>query len=373
MQASSSNRVIIHSLALEQNYRALQQRVGASTPVMAMVKADGYGHGMVEAAKAFARAGCRAFGVAELVEGVELREAGIKGDIYATLGFDLTDARWFFSHDLIPVIYDLDHGKALAAEALRLGQEIGVVLKIDTGMSRLGIFPGEVDSFLEALRQCKGIRLAGLMSHFPEADQAESESTFKAISLFQRAMTETGAQQGLICHIANSGAMLNFADARFDMVRAGIALYGYDPAGNTSQGPHGSILTAAMEFKSRVLQVKELPPGQGVSYGHTFVTTRKTRVAVIPVGYEDGFNRRLSNLGAVLIKGQLAPVLGRVCMNMSMVDVSEITGVRPGDEVVVMGKDGAMEITAEDIAQRIDTISYEVLCAIGNNNQRIMQ
>lgn len=339
--------------------------------MMAMVKADAYGHGMVMAAKAFQRAGCSIFGVAELREAVLLRQAGIPGEIYVTLGFAEEDTGLIFLHNLIPVIYSYETALALSHIAVSLGQEVSVHIKIDTGMSRLGIFPADLASFLDAVSSLEGINIAGLMSHFPESDNPASPSTLKNFELFTRACHELKNRHSGICHIANSGAVLNFPDTCCDMVRAGIALYGYHPAGRPGTGNHSTEnLIPAMSFSSRILQVKTLPAGTGVSYGHTFQTKHSTRIAVVPVGYEDGYSRSLSNRGKVLVRGQRVPVLGRICMNMCMIDVSSLEGVAAGDEVVLLGWQDLENITADDIAEEMGSISYEVLCLLGNNNQR---
>ena len=338
---------------------------------MAMVKADGYGHGMVMAARAFARAGCRAFGVAELREAVLLRQAGMQGDIYVTIGFAEEDAELIFQYQLTPVIYSYAAAQALSRSAVALGQEIGVHVKIDSGMSRLGIFPAEMPMFLDAVSSLPGIKIAGIMSHFPEADNPASMSTPHNFQVFADACRELKNRFNGICHIANSGAVLNFPATCCDMVRSGIALYGYHPAGRVTPGDEKAAdLLPAMSFTSRILQVKMLPAGTGVSYGHTFLTRKQTRIAVVPVGYEDGYARILSNRGHVLVHGYPAPILGRICMNMCMIDVDAIEGVLPGDEVVLLGRQGLGNITADDLAEKMGSISYEVLCLLGNNNQR---
>lgn len=338
---------------------------------MAMVKADGYGHGMVMAAKAFERAGCRTFGVAELREAVLLRQAGMRGDIYVTIGFAEEDAGLIFQYQLTPVIYSYAAAQALSTNAVALGQEIGVHVKIDSGMSRLGLFPAEMPMFLDAVSCLPGIKIAGIMSHFPESDNPASRSTADNFQLFAEACRELKNRFNGICHIANSGAVLNFPATYCDMVRCGIALYGYHPAGRVTPGDEKAAdLLPVMSFTSRILQVKTLPAGTGVSYGHTFLTHKQSRIAVVPVGYEDGYSRILSNRGHVLVHGYPAPLLGRICMNMCMIDVKDIEGVQPGDEVVLLGRQGSGNITADDIAEKMGSISYEVLCLLGNNNQR---
>lgn len=341
---------------------------------MAMVKADAYGHGAVEAAVAFKNAGCTVFGVAELREAIVLRRARITGDIYVTIGFAPEQAHYFFQYDLIPVIYTIESAKALSEAATALNKEIDVHVKVDTGMGRLGYLPEDLPAFCEAVKTLPGLRLSGVMSHFPEADDPVSLSTLQAIETFSKVCANFKKYGSELCHIANSGAVLNFPSAYKDMVRAGIALYGYNPAGkNAERGAVDDHLKPAMSFTSKVLQVKDVPAGSGISYGRTYVTEAASKIAVIPVGYEDGFFRSLSNNGEVLVRGQKAQVRGRVCMNMCMVDVTDIAGVTAGDEVVLLGKQGVAAITADDIAEKIHSISYEVLCMFGHNNNRKYQ
>jgi alanine racemase len=371
MYDTSFNSIQINCTALQDNYTFIRQKAGGDVPVMAMVKADGYGHGMVMAARAFARAGCERFGVAELREAVLLRQAGMRSEIYVTIGVAEEDAGLLFQYELIPVIYRYETALALSRAAVALGREIGIHVKIDSGMSRLGIFPAEMPMFLGAVSGLPGIKVAGIMSHLPEADNPASKSTAQSFRLFADACREVKNRFKGICHIANSGAVLNFPDTFCDMVRAGIALYGYHPAGRVEPGDrYAGKLQPAMSFTSRILQVKTLPAGTAISYGHTFQARRQTRLAVVPVGYEDGYSRLLSNRGTLLVHGQSAPILGRICMNMCMIDVSGIEGVDAGDEVVLLGRQGRENISADDIAEQMGSISYEVLCLLGNNNQR---
>jgi len=372
MIEESFNCVSISSSALQNNYNYIRNIVGKRVEVMAMVKADAYGHGMVMAAKAFAHAGCHIFGVAELREAIVLRKAGIKGDIFVTLGFNAEDVDLIFQYQLTPVIYSYEAARTLSNKATALGQEIGVHIKVDSGMSRLGLPAHELPGFLDGLATMPGIKISGVMSHFPESDDADSNSTLQGYDVFSASCSVVKKQYSGICHIANSGAVLNFPNTHCDMVRAGIALYGYNPAGKIEQGSKNKRdLIPAMSFATRILQVKSLPAGTGISYGHTFRTGQTTQLATLPVGYEDGFSRLLSNQGTVLIHGCRVPIRGRVCMNMCMVDVTGIDGVKAGDEAVLLGSQGEETITADDIAKEMGSISYEVLCLLGNNNNRI--
>lgn len=370
MNGESWNKITVDGSALTYNFRLLQT-VAGEIPIIAMVKGQAYGHGMVFAAEAFARAGCRFFGVAELCEGIELRQGGVKGEIFITIGFAPEAASFFFEHDLTPVISTRQSAEALEREASGRKQKIGVHLKINTGMGRLGLMPEEVRSFAESLSAYPHLEIAGAMSHFPEADLPGSLSTIEALEKFQQARDWLKKEYGAICHIANSGALLNHPEAYCDMVRAGIALYGYHPAGaqGVVQDSLGGRLKPAMKFASRIGQVKELPGGTPISYGRTYITPKVMKVAVIPVGYEDGLARGLSGRGKVLVGGRRVPILGRICMNMCMLDVSEVPDAAVGDEAVLLGCQGGECITADELAEQLGTISYEVLCRFGHMNK----
>ncbi len=338
-----------------------------------MVKGDGYGHGMLDSAAAFADAGCRVFGVAELVEAVALRGSGISGAIYVLLGFEPDEAGFFFSHDLTPVVFQGEDIEALSRVALQHGREIGVHLKVDCGMGRLGLLPAQVPAFVDRIESLAGIFLAGIMAHLPEADNRHDTGSARIFAVYEQLCRDLGARFHGVRHIANSAAALHFPQMTCDMVRAGIALYGYYPDPLT--GPQDGLETGllpAMSLSTRVIQVKEVPAGSGISYGHTFTTSRPTRLAVLPIGYEDGYSRDLSNRAEVLIRCQRARVRGRVCMNLCMVDVTEIAGVQVGDEAVLLGGQGTETILADEIAGWMQTISYEVLCLFGKANNRTL-
>jgi alanine racemase len=367
----SLNKVIIDTSALETNFRTVQQRVGQEVRVMAMVKADAYGHGMLQAARSFARAGCTSFAVAEIGEGVQLRQTGIEGRIFVLLGFQGAEVQLFFDYDLTPVIFEYRALENLSQAALRNGRKMAVHLKVDCGMGRLGFLPAELPALMARLDDFPGITLAGIMSHFPLADGPDFLPTLEMYQRFQAACAGSQSQGPVLCHIANSGAALSCPETRRDMVRPGISLYGCYPDGAKGKDRDtGEYLIPAMSFSTQVIQVKSLPPGTGISYGHSYITDKETRIAVLPVGYADGFLRALSNTAQVLIKGQRARIIGRVCMNLCMADVTDIPGVEPGEPVVILGSQGHETITADEIAHWMGTISYEVLCLFGNNNDR---
>ena len=366
MYGESFNQVRVSRSALRHNYRLLKKRIGAEVRLLAMVKADAYGHGMEEAAIAFSQAGCSDFGVAEVGEGVRLRNSGIQSNIFVFLGFVRSDVPLFFKHDLVPVIYNIESAQALSVEAVKRNTIISVHVKVDCGMTRLGLMVDTLDDFITELETLPGIKMEGIASHFPKADERESPHTSEQYRVFKRLGTG-----GLIKHTANSGGILYFPETCCDMVRAGIALYGYYPDGLTGvEFEKDELLRPAMEFNTQVLQVKTVPANVGVSYGYTCITKTESRIAVLPVGYEDGLSRRLSNKGEVLIHGKRAKILGRICMNLCMVDVTNIKKVKAGDPVTILGSQGNDTISGDEIAAWMDSISYEVLCLFGNNNER---
>ncbi len=362
----SLNKIVVDLSALRHNFQLLQKRSGNGCRLLAMVKADAYGHGMKEAAKVFSEAGCWDFGVAEVGEGVRLRESGVRGNIFVFLGCLRSHVPLFFEYKLIPVIFCMESAQALSDEAVNQGTIIPVHVKVDCGMNRLGVFPDSLPEFLSAMKQLPGIKVAGVASHFPQTDDRASSQTKEQFRVFDKLGLNT-----ITRHIANSGGILYFPQTHCDMVRAGISLYGYYPDGHLGVDfETGALLRPAMEFHSRVLQVKTVPKNSGVSYGHTYITKRETQLAVLPVGYEDGLSRSLSNKGEVLIRGQRAKIRGRICMNLCMVDVTHIDGVQAGDTVVIMGSKHNATISGDEIAGWMGSISYEVLCLFGNNNER---
>ncbi|OGQ87895.1 MAG: alanine racemase [Deltaproteobacteria bacterium RIFOXYD12_FULL_56_24] len=371
MGTPSWNRVEVDLGVLRYNFQQVQKLVGADVGILAVVKADAYGHGLVPTAQAFAEAGATAFGVAEVEEGVRLRQAGIIGQIVIMLGVDRQGAAEAVAHDLTPVVYTMEAVEAFAEQAARAGCRKGVQIKVDVGMGRFGLLPHELEPFLAALRRFPALYLAGIASHFPKADAEDDAITEEQYRVFQELLAGIqGDGDGRIIHTANSATLLRYPGMRCDMVRPGISLYGCYPA-DWLQQASGLDLRPVMRFATTVLQVKEVPAGQGISYGHRYVTDRPTRLAVLPVGYADGYLRRMTGKAEVLLAGQRAPVRGMICMNACMADVTEIPGVKAGDEAVLLGRQGAGEIRAEEIARWSDTINYEILCLFGSCNRQV--
>ena len=371
MSVASYNQISVKKSALQHNYCLLKKRIGEDVRILAMVKADAYGHGMKDAATAFYEAGCYDFGVAETNEGVRLRRSGLHGNIYIFLGFIASDVSLFFEYDLIPIVYDIESAEMLSDEAIKQDTQISVHVKIDCGMTRLGVLPEDFDGFIAELKKFPGIEIAGVASHFPRADERKSSQTLKQFGSFENIVASQEYGLPSIKHTANSGGILYFPQTRCDMVRAGIALYGYYPDGSAGREiERGDKLQPAMEFTTQIIQVKTVPAGVGVSYGHTYTTETETTLAILPVGYEDGLSRSLSNKGEVLIHGKRANIIGRICMNLCMVNVSHMVNVKVGDKVTILGTQHGDTISGDEIAAWMGSISYEVLCLFGNNNER---
>jgi alanine racemase len=368
----SLNRIEISRSALRHNFRVCRQKAGQAW-IMPMVKADGYGHGMVECARLFAGEGAAAFGVAEAREGVLLRQAGIELPVYVLVGMVPEVIPAVLQHRLTPVVVGGGILPELSRQALAAGLKVGLHIKVDAGMGRQGCLPFELSGLARQVRSLPGLRLEGILAHFPMADEVASENTLNVFARFTGAIGEIAHElpSGCRLHIANSGGLFHFSRTSLDMARLGIALYGCYPGGEPHLFSEGDALLPAMRFSTRVIQVRTVPAGSGLGYGQSCITTRTTRLAVLPVGYANGYLRKLSNRAAVLVHGQRAPVVGRVSMNLTLADVTDVRGeVRQGDEVVLLGPQGKEMIGADEVASWMETISYEVLCLFGNLNDR---
>ncbi len=370
----SLNRVEISLAALKHNFLLLKSKAPHSG-VIAMVKADGYGHGMLVCAKTLAKAGTDYFGVAEAVEGVELRKNGIKQPILIMAGLLEEVIPSLFEYDLIPAVVDGTLLPDLSAEAGNRNQSLTLHLKVDAGMGRQGCLLRDMAGIIEQINALPGLKLGGILAHFPRADEPESDSTPTIVAAFCREVDKVRSMlpDDIILHLANSGGVLYFPVSHKKMIRPGISLYGYYPDG--TQGRKNAAepcLQPVMRYSSKVTQVKEVPEGTGLGYGHSFISKRPSRIAIIPVGYEDGYSRVLSNRGSGLIHGQRVPVVGRISMNLTMFDVTDLEEtVVPGDEVVLLGRQGREEISADEIGDLVGSISYEIVCLFGNLNRRV--
>ena len=359
--ARTSCRVDLSALCA--NLDAIRGQLAPTVEVMAIVKDDAYGHGSVETARALAAHGIRRFGVANVAEGARLRRAGLAADVVVLGSIYPDDAAALFEHSLTPVISNLAVLQSLEAFGAERGQRIACHLKVDTGMGRLGLLADDVEEWLPELRGLGAVELHGVMSHFAEAEEPDAPSCRGQLAAFRRTLARLRAEghAPAVVHMANSAAVVGLPEAHFDMVRPGGMLYGifsHPPLARRIR------LTPVLTWKTRVLQLKKVPSNFRVSYGGAFVTRRESLIATLPVGYASGYKRSLSNKAAVLVRGRRAPVMGRVTMDLTMVDVTDIGGVQPGDEVVLLGAQGGEAISAEEMAGWADTISYEILTSI---------
>lgn len=354
--------------AVAGNVRAIVERVGPDVEVLAVLKADAYGHGAARVAHTALNNGATWLGVACLGEAIALRRAGIAAPIL-TLGYTPPwQAREAVATrdagaDVATTLFSLEVAHALSRAAVDLGRTARVHIKVDTGMGRLGLLPDDVLPFVRAVAQLPGLVVDGIFTHMAAADDADPSYTLWQLECFKAvlaALDREGLRPPRV-HAANSAAILRFPQSHYSMVRLGLAMYGLNPSLHVAL-PAG--FRPALRFACQIAQVKELPPGSAISYGCTFRTTRPSRIAVIPVGYADGFRRAPAHWGHVLVHGQRAPIVGRVCMDQTMIDVTDIPGVRPGDEVVLIGSQGADAITVDEVAEHLGTINYEVISEI---------
>lgn len=356
--------------ALTSNLRQTRHLLSPGCDILAVVKADAYGHGSVAITKALAREGVTRFAVATIQEGAQLRDAGIQAQILVMGALPPAQLADLLGYDLTPVIYESTIAAELAARLGARANPYPVHLKVDTGMGRLGLSPDQVLPLLQSSAFQGPLRLEGLMTHLADADNADPAYTKIQIERFQTVLAglrKAGLSVPLI-HAANSAAILGHPAAHFNLVRPGIMLYGYSTA--PLSGP-AATLKPVLSLRSQVAQVRSLEKGDSVSYNRSFVATRPSKIAVLPIGYADGYSRALSNRGQVLVQGRRCPVVGRVCMDMTLVDVTDLPVVRPGDEVVLIGRQGTEAILANDLAAWSGTIPYEVLCGIGPRVPRV--
>lgn len=359
--------------ALNRNLATLRT-AAPGVDVLAVVKADAYGHGAVPISRALEAAGVRFLGVALVEEGLALREAGLRSDILVLGG--AYDGGWeaMLEHGMIPVVFRPEHLTALEAAARARKTTARAHMKVDTGMGRLGVLPADVPAFLEAARACRNVSLEGLCSHFANADLADAALTELQVTRFRTALGQMRAAgfDPRWRHLSNSAGLLALPEARdgveMNLARPGLGLYGLQPA-PWLRPPR--MLEPVLSWKTTVVHLKSVPTGTPISYGSTWTAPRPSRIATLPVGYADGWSRLLSNRGAVLVRGRRAPVVGRVCMDLCMVDVTDIPGAEVGDEVVLIGRQGAEVQDAHQLAALQNTIAYDVLCAIGARVPRV--
>lgn len=354
---------------IRNNIKTISKSLSTKTCIMAVVKANAYGHGTVPVARAALEAGAKWLGVALTQEAGELREAGIKEPILVLGYTSPVDYTYMITNNIRPTIYSLEQGMNYAKEAKAMKVRAPIHLKLDTGMGRLGFLPN--DSAKEAvlkLYKQPWLKIEGLFTHFAKADEAEQQDTLAQLEKMHQFINWL-KKQGIvipIIHCANTAAIMNYPTSHFDMVRLGIGMYGLYPSEISKSW--GYSLQEAIALKSCLSHVKNVTIGTAVSYGYIWRAKKASIIGTVPIGYGDGIFRHLSNSGNVLVKGKRVPIIGRICMDQLMLDLTEVPEATIGDEVVLLGQQGSQRITVDEVASLLDTINYEITCQL---NQRI--
>lgn len=360
--------------AIVSNMKNMKSLVSADTRMMGVIKADGYGHGSIPAAKALQNLDCMyGFAVATAEEALELRESGIILPILI-LGYTFPDSyAKLIESDISVTVFRTDTVELLAEEAKNQHKSAKVHIKVDTGMGRIGILPDKEGlTFIERTAKTEGIEITGIFTHFARADEADKKNALQQMAVFQQFTEEaenTLGLKGWIKHCSNSAGILEIPEANMDVVRAGISLYGLAPSKEVDMSR--IPLKPALSLYSTVIYVKWMPAGSPISYGGTYVTDKRRRIATVPLGYGDGYPRGLSGKGYVLIRGQRAPIVGRICMDQFMVDVTDIPGVGEGDKVTLIGRDGEEVISAEMLGALSGRFNYELVCMLNKRIPRV--
>lgn len=363
-------KAFIHLDHLAHNVRLLQELVGTRT-LWPCIKANAYGHDARIVVRHLASLGYHTFGVADVEEGMDLVKAGIKGNFVVFSEALPEHCEALVAYGFEPTVSTITMAEALAKEAKKADRRIAVHLKVDTGMGRVGMKPDEVLGFLEHCQSLSALRVRGLMSHFPKADEKDKSFSIEQIKCFEKVVEATKGFGIEIRHMANSAAIFDLPGSYFDAARPGISIYGLRPSWEIAN-PRVHELKPILEWKTRIVFLKEVPTGTGLSYGHAFHTKRPSLIATVPVGYGDGLSRNLSNNCELLVHGARCPQVGRITMDMSLIDVTALRGqVELGDEVVIIGQQGAEEVTADELAEKLGTINYEVATCLSHRVPRL--
>ncbi|MBI4548162.1 MAG: alanine racemase [Ignavibacteriae bacterium] len=357
--------------SLRNNFDGIKNRVGPDVKVLAVVKANAYGHGIVEISKVLQEFGIDYLGVAFLEEAIELRQRGIRVPLLVLSGVMGSQIEQFFENDLDISVASLEIAEQINQKASSLGRKAKVHLKIDTGMTRLGVRADNALPFIEKACRLNHLEVVGIYSHFATSDERDKSFAYEQLGRFNAVIEQVG-KLGIdipLKHIANSGAILDMPDSYFSMVRAGIMMYGIYPSRETSES---ILLQPVLSLKSRIGFIKEVPAHTSIGYNRKYFTSTKTHIATIPVGYADGYSRRLTNRTEILIGGKRYPVVGSICMDHIMADVGMDSTVRVGDDVVVLGTSGHDTISVWEIADKLGTNPYEVFTSITARVPRVV-
>ncbi len=369
-RTSHLTQALINLDHVTHNLQLLQTQVGGR-PLWPAIKANAYGHGADLIGRHLVNLGYTRLCVAHVAEAIELVEAGVQATFIILSATLPEHSETIVAYGCEPVVCTLDMVEHLAQAAAKVDRRVAVHVKVDTGMGRIGLRPDEVTTFLDQCRHFPAISVAGIMSHFPRAHESDQAFSHQQIKLFRQVKTAS-SQYGINAyHLANSAAIFDLPEAHFDAVRPGIAIYGLKPS-PTIANPRARDLKPVLAWKTRITFLKEVSAGTGLSYGHTFHTAKPSLIATIPLGYGDGISQLLSNQFELLVGGRRCPQVGRICMDQSLVDVTALHGqVRLGDEVVIIGKQGKEEVTADELADKLGTINYEIVAHIAQRVPRI--
>jgi alanine racemase len=370
----SKNWVEIDLAAIAHNVRMIRQRVGRGVGIIGVVKSDAYGHGASRVGRLLQSMGVGMLAVAGVEEGIVLRDRGINIPILVLGCIFQEEVEAILRYSLTPNLCDRDVARKLAGSAKSLDKVAKVHVKIDTGLGSLGVHHGEAVRFIRDVANTENLFIEGIFTHFSSSSEIDNNHTYEQLCIFNdivREIESLGIHVPLK-HAANSGAVLGTPEALFNLVRPGMLLYGLRPSyPDVVCGRHSIDVHPAMTLKSSLGFIKNISAGDTVSYGRTFKAQRPTKVGILPLGYDNGYIRALSNRSEVLIRGQRAPVIGRVRMNHVQIDVTDVPGVKVGDEVILFGSNGGLSISVEEVAELINTVPYEVVCAAGRSNPKV--
>ena len=363
---------------MRENFHAVQAFVGPRVTVCAVIKADAYGHGATPCALALEAAGAKWLGVTTTDEGMPLRSAGVRNRILLMTGFWRGEEEEVIRQNLTATVWEPWHVEVLSDAAQRLGAPRQPIhLKIDTGMGRLGVTLADLASMCRVIQRASHVVLEGVSTHFASSEVADAPETQLQIENFERALrvVKDGGLSPALCHMDNTGGMLSRADSWKDMVRPGIALYGYALPLRGEKIPTDKKpklrIQPALSWRTRIISIRQLPAGQAIGYGGTYKTTAPSRIAVLPVGYADGYRRALSNQGRVIIRNAYAPIVGAVSMDLTLVDITKIPGAAEGDDALLIGRQRSLKVDAAELAELSGTVPYEILCGISKRVPRV--
>ena len=371
----------INLKAFKHNLQNLKAITEPATGIMAVIKADAYGHGAIPCAKAAVDTGVEYLGAGIIEEGIELRENNITEPILILGSIFPDEVADLVRHNFATILCTTRLAEALAKEAEKQGKTVNVHIKVDTGMNRLGVLPENLLPLIKTINNLPTLKLEALSTHFSSADDKDTSITTQQIELFQKTLSElqkAGVTMPPLTHLANTSALFRFPESRSKMVRPGLILYGALPSPilnsvveEICQKENLQNFQPVMQWKSKIILLKSVQKDQPLSYSRKYFTPRDSVIATLPIGYADGLHRNLSNNMEVLIRGKRAPQVGTICMDMILIDVTEVPDVQMGDEVVIFGKQGEEEITVEELAKRSNTIPYEILCNVGKRVPRV--